>query len=199
MIKNKSKNRSQSGSVTLISLLLFMALFACSLFLLLQNLKTLRLTKERSQNYLCLKTMIAKTLELDDFIDKTNMIIATNYPLQFNPKTGPVHKAIIEVTKKTQELKLKKSQFEILKNQTCSFSNKILTARFLNLQTMASTILAREINETAKIQLSGFELPFSWKSSDPLEVFKNEKILVRFYRKQNQRLIFTTTFTGNLL
>ncbi len=129
---------NENGSFFQFGLILTLAFFGLSFFLLFKNLETLRLVRERKENYLCFKALLKEANSFTKTLARTNTIIAVNFPLQFNPYTGPFHKEVIQVTKLIQETQSVHYRAKIMKLNSCSLVNRV---NFLRLQFHKTSVL----------------------------------------------------------
>ena len=122
-LKNSSSTKrplplllNQKGEIHIFSSMLFLLILISTIHLTyIQFLKTRSLI-ERKNNYLCLAQIIKKNFDYTKEMERLNKIIAINYPLQFNPKTGPIHKGIIKASKLLQEVSTKRYRFQNFKH-----------------------------------------------------------------------------------
>lgn len=142
---------NQKGEIHLLSSMLFFLLILATFFLLLEEFQKTRMIIERKNHYLCLKSVLEKNFSYTKEMGKLNQLIAINYPLQFNPKTGPVHKNIIKGAKIYQEILTKKFKLIGLKNLShCSRWQKIQLLSLYHYEEQSFGLLRRDSLERAK-------------------------------------------------
>lgn len=135
---------NQNGSMSLLYSGLLILLIVISLYTVARNLESYRKIKERSKNYLCLKELLYQFEKYNHQMTKTNQVIFVNYFLQFNPKTGPVHKKIIDLTKIYQEGLTLNYHRKLLETKSCSLINKSSFSLYFLYQRNFTTLLARD-------------------------------------------------------
>lgn len=117
---------TERGEIHLFSSMLFFLLTLTTMLVLYREFRLTRLMIERKNDYLCLKSVLEKNYRYTLEMGRLNRLIAINFPLQFNPKTGPAHKQIITAAKIAQTTLTVKFHYD-LKTQLspCSFWQKI--------------------------------------------------------------------------
>lgn len=157
---------NQKGSMTLHYLGLFLILLLLSLYTVSKNLESYRKIKERKQNYLCVKTLLHHFEKHNREMVKTNKIIFVNFFLQFNPKTGPAHKKIIEATKIYQEFISLKYIKALASESQCSILNRGNFAKNLLFKRQKTLLLQRDLYQRAiPNELSTWQYFWSSKKS----------------------------------
>jgi hypothetical protein len=119
-ILNNSKGNS------FLTILIFTSFFlTLSLWTVLKNVESIRLVKERNENYLCVKSQLSYAQSFTKKIGNANLVITVNFPLLIIPELGVVARQIIELTKIFQETQGVLYKGKTLNNQHCSKINRM--------------------------------------------------------------------------
>lgn len=142
---------TERGEIHLFSSMLLILITLSSTYIIYHEFRQTRLIKERKNLYLCLIKILEKNYKYTNEMGKLNKIITINYPLQFNPKTGPIHKEIISATKIIQEILTNKFKVSMVTNlPTCHIKNKIQLSRVFHYErNHFSGLLKRDMFERA--------------------------------------------------
>ncbi len=142
--KIRPKFLSEKGEINILSSMIFFLLIVATFFIVLSEFRHTRLTIERKEHYLCLKSILKENYEYTKQMGHLNKIIAINYPLQFNPKTGPAHKAVINASKIMQEMLTKKFKLSFLTNpKSCTKGQRMQLSPIYHYQTIGHGILLK--------------------------------------------------------
>lgn len=181
---------NQKGSMTIHYLGLFLLLLLLSLFTVSKNLEAYRKIKERKQNYLCVKTLLHHFEKYNREMIKTNKIIFVNFFLQFNPKTGPAHKKIIEATKLYQEFISLKYIKTLGSESQCSILNRGSFAKNILFKRKNTLLIERDLYERAiPNQLSSWQ--YLWSSKKFPKLKDLDVFNIQFIQPKNAMSPFT--------
>lgn len=165
---------TERGEIHLFSSMLFFLLIMTTMMVLYREFRHTRLMIERKNDYLCLKSVLEKNYRYTKEMGRLNGLIAINYPLQFNPKTGPVHKQIITVAKTTQSALTVKFYYELKAHLTpCSIWQKLALRHLSHYQFSLLSFsfkrdpLERALTRKEKIEVT---LPSSSITSDAFKL-----------------------------